>query len=454
MSLENVLQEWLPRQRWFAGKDRGARSVVVTSRRELVAGDPSFLHLLVDVEQTQDAGAAVPVVTYQLLLGVRGEVPAHLDHAVIGYVDGLGTVYQATHDHELMSWLLRWVVGDETVDGMAFRQEPGATLDADAVSLVLGAEQSNTSVVFGEQTILKLFRIIVPGLNPDLEITRALTEAANRHVAPVQGWIETAADGVPTTLGMLQEFLRTGSDGWALALTSVRDLYAEADLHAEEVGGDFAAESERLGMATADVHLAMAHTLPTAPADRETFRTLAQSMRERLQTAAATVPAIAEHAPAIGAVFDALARTQPHAPLQRVHGDLHLGQVMRTDAGWVLLDFEGEPGAPISARAALSSPLRDVAGMLRSFDYAARYLLADHGGAPQLQYRATEWAERNREAFCLGYAKVAGRDPREEDTILRAFELDKAVYEVVYESRNRPDWVRIPLDSIERLVAA
>jgi maltokinase len=163
---------------------------------------------------------------------------------------------------------------------------------------------------------------------------------------------------------------------------------------------------------------------------------------------------LAHHAGAIADVFDALGQLSEPVRLQRVHGDYHLGQVMRTDWGWVLLDFEGEPGAPIQTRAALSSPLRDVAGMLRSFDYASRYLLADHAGVAQLEYRAAEWAERNRDAFCVGYAKAAGHDPREENLLLRAFELDKAVYEVVYEARNRPAWVSIPLGSIERLLAA
>ena len=460
--LEEFLREWLPKQRWFAGKDRGAKAVHVQTERVLLAGDPSLLHLFVQVEQNPavdplpelEPSADALTTTYQLILGVRSTLPKELEHAVVGHVDELGWVYEASQDHDLMHTMLGWVADEETRGDIVFALEPGAKIDPDAVSLALGGEQSNTSVVFGEQTIMKLFRIVVPGLNPDLEVTRALTEMGNLHVPALQGWIESDVDGTASTLGLLQEFLRSGSDGWALALTSVRDLFGEGDLHAGEVGGDFAAESERLGMATADVHSAMAQALPTGIADRHALETLAQSMRNRLDAARIAVPELADHAVAISAVFDALSHSHEPMPLQRVHGDFHLGQVMRTDNGWVLLDFEGEPGAPIAARTALSSPLRDVAGMLRSFDYASRYLLADQPAAAQLEYRAAEWAERNRDAFCTGYAKSAGRDPREDDVLLRAFELDKAVYEVAYEARNRPSWVRIPLGSIERLVAA
>jgi maltokinase len=460
--LEQLLRDWLPKQRWFAGKDKAPGPVRVTSSRRLVEGDPALLHLLVDVGQD---GSAAPVptlhspahassVTYQLLLGVREELPEQLDHALIGHLEGLGVVYSGVHDHELMHRVLGWIDADTTHAGIAFRRERGATIDPAAASLVLPVEQSNTSIVFGEQSILKLFRIVVPGLNPDLEITKALTEAGNRHIAALQGWIEADVDRPASTLGVMHDFLRSGSEGWALALTRVRDLFAEGDLHADEVGGDFAAESERLGAATADVHAAMARVLPTGVADEATIRDLAQSMHGRLDAATAMVPALAEHAESIHAAFDALAGRHEPLALQRVHGDLHLGQVMRTDAGWVLLDFEGEPGAPIGVKGALSHPLRDVAGMLRSFDYASRYLLADHAGAPQLEYRSAEWAERNRDAFCTGYAGAAGRDPREEPVVLRAFELDKAVYEVVYEARNRPDWVHLPLDSLGRVLAA
>jgi maltokinase len=458
MTLEESLQDWLPKQRWFAGKHHPIVAIRVLDRRQLHAGDPGMMHVLIEVDQLAGSNAVdldhSSTVTYQLFLGVRPELPERFEHASIGVVDGLGAVYDATQDHDLMHEVLGWIASDDVRDGVEFHRERGADIEVSAASLVLGGEQSNTSIVFGEETILKVFRMLVPGVNPDLEVTRALTAAGNGHVAGVRGWIEGSLRGTATTFGLMQTFLRSGTDGWALALTSVRDLFAEGDLHADEVGGDFAAESERLGFATADVHTALARALPHATADSTDVAELAQAMHNRLQSAAGEVPALAERRHDIAEVFDRFGREPGALILQRVHGDFHLGQVMRTDTGWVLLDFEGEPGAPISERSALSSPLRDVAGMLRSFDYASRYLLADSGVPAQLEYRAAEWAERNRDAFCVGYAKGAGRDPREDDLVLRAFELDKAVYEVLYEARNRPEWVRIPLGSIERLLAA
>jgi maltokinase len=218
------------------------------------------------------------------------------------------------------------------------------------------------------------------------------------------------------------------------------------------VGGDFAGEASRLGAATASVHAALARMLGTGELSAKEVVAMVHAMRARLEDAAATVPELDEHADALLRTYDDLESYGHPVPVQRVHGDLHLGQVMRALDGWKIIDFEGEPARPLAERRMPSSPLRDVAGMLRSFDYAARHLLFDRPD-PRLEYRAVEWAERNREAFCEGYAEASGRDPRDESVLLRAFEIDKVVYEVVYEARNRPSWLPIPMAAVERLAA-
>ena len=443
MRLEELLGDWLPKQRWFAGKGQEIDGVVIEDDVELASGDPALRLLVVAVEQ---AGATD---RYQVPLGLRGRLPHRLEHALIGWC-GAGAAYDAAHDAELTRVLLAGIADGRRAGPVAFGSMPGISLETDLASLVIGAEQSNTSWVYGEEYICKLFRRLSPGPNPDLEITLALTRMGSEHAAPAYGWIEMPLGGVATTLAMLQAYLRTASDGWSLAATSVRDLYAEADLHAHEVGGDFAAESERLGAATAAVHRDLAQAFPTRTVGREWLGELAGHMHERLESARKVVPELADHAGPLGAAFDEVAMLTEPVTVQRVHGDYHLGQVVRTDQGWVLLDFEGEPVRPLAERRALASPLRDVAGMLRSFEYAARHLLDGHPREPHLEYRAREWADRNRDAFCAGYADAGGLDPLAHRTLLRAFEYDKAVYEVMYEARHRPSWLRIPLDSIAR----
>ena len=446
--LPDLLAGWLPEQRWFGGKGRAISSVEIEASAvllEAVEDDVVVRHLLLRVDAEDGT-----TDRYQLLVGSRtGEIPQRLQHAVIGEADG-ATIYEALHDTDATSELLRRMIAGDQPGAIGFTTV-GDELDPTLTSRVMGAEQSNTSIVYGEDYILKVFRRLQPGLNPDLEVTRALADAGSLHVAAPLGWIEGEVDGEQTTLGMMQCYLRNASEGWAMATASVRDLFAEGDLHADEVGGDFAGEAERLGAATADVHALMARTLPSRTAGPDDSRATAQQLHERLEAAVAIVPELAPHADAIRAVYAQIGALTAPVPIQRVHGDLHLGQVLRTQDGWVLLDFEGEPARTLAERTALMSPLRDVAGMLRSFDYAARHLLAERPGEQHLAYRANEWADRNRTAFCDGYAKAAGSDPREASVLLRAFELDKAVYEVVYEARNRPSWLPIPLGSIERL---
>jgi maltokinase len=253
---------------------------------------------------------------------------------------------------------------------------------------------------------------------------------------------------------MLQVFLRTASDGWDLARASVRDLLVEEDLRADEVGGDFAAEAERLGAATASVHADLAELFPTATSTRAQLEELAAAMRARLEAAINVVPELKDYAETLEATYDALAAWPEDVPVQRIHGDFHLGQTLRTVKGWKIIDFEGEPAKPLSERLALDSPLRDVAGMLRSFDYAAGATRQDFGPGDQLVYRAEEWTQRNRNAFLAGYSEEIGTDVAAYAVLLRAYEADKAVYEAVYETRNRPSWLSIPLTAIVRFAAS
>ncbi|GAA3879296.1 phosphotransferase [Saccharothrix violaceirubra] len=425
------LPDQLPAQRWFGGKDRPVTGVRPLRTTVLNAADPVLVHVVVEVAQGDRREP------YQLLVGDRTD-----DH-------------DATHDAESAGLLLDLIADGARVDHLAFAAEPDAELHRGLRGRPITSEQSNTSLVYGSQYILKLFRKLTPGDNPDLVLHRALTAVGCEHIARPLGSITgTLGDGRPTTIGMLAQFLPDAVDGWAMATTSVRDLMAEGDLHPDEVGGDFAGEAQRLGHAVARVHADLERALGSEPAADDDIGQTVQAMRDRLDAVVEDVPDLLPYVPALRSAFDAAADTAGAISIQHIHGDLHLGQVLRTVQGWLLIDFEGEPGTPVDERRSLRSPLRDVAGVLRSFDYAAHQLLVGAAEDHQLTVRALEWARRNRAAFTEGYAEAASSsvgDPRERGRLLRAFELDKAVYEVAYEHANRPEWLTVPLSSIARI---
>src|SRR6266571_3139981 len=422
MTFEETLAAWLPGQRWFAGKGTPITDLAVASQTTLVAGDPGLRHLIVDVTQ------ATGTDSYQLFLGLRADLPGRLEHVRIGPADGDLVGYDGLHDPSLTAVLLEAMAGAESIGPLLFARRPGAQIDTGLESLVLTAEQSNTSLLFGEEAILKVFRRLSPGPNPDLEVPEALARLRSEHVAAPLGWITARTRGLPTALAVLSAYLRNAVDGWSLAATSVRDLYAMGPASAAQAGGDFAGEAERLGEATAEVHRDLATAFGTQELPARAYGEMSARMLDRLDRAVAAVPDLAACDRMLRAAFEDVATLTDPLEVQRIHGDYHLGQVMRTHTGWVLLDF---------------------AGMLRSLDYAARFQLVGQEDAGQVTAAAArDWARRNQAAFCAGYARAGGADPGKHGILVRALTLDKAVYEVMYEARNRPSWLPIPLGSI------
>ncbi|QQS01188.1 MAG: 1,4-alpha-glucan branching protein GlgB [Austwickia sp.] len=465
----DLVTAWMPAQRWYTAKGRTPKLRRVGGFRfEDPAGKVGMETLLL-----LDEAAPTPVV-YQVPLTYREAPLPGAEHALVGTCEHsvLGTryVYDGPQDPTYVAGLLDLIVWGATSDeGFAATGAntpargcplPGVPELEVTGSRVLTGEQSNTSIIIDAQVrsgddagrsrplIVKLFRALSPGDNPDVILQSALAQAGSRFVPDPLGsmtgaWTDPRVGADAEASGHLAfagAFLPGTRDAWRVAVDAVADAI------------DFTGRAYDLGVATAAVHTDLAHALPTQEAGPEARQQQLASWQDRAHAAVLALPELGEYTPAITAVFQrAAAASWPR--LQRIHGDYHLGQVLDVaDRGWVLIDFEGEPLRPLAERSRPDLPLRDVAGMLRSFDYAA----GTHAQArPDEAAGANAWAAACRHAFLDGYASRA-EDPRTDPAaaaLLRALELDKALYEVVYEARNRPDWIAVPAKAVHRLCA-
>ena len=402
-----AIAAWMPRQRWYAGKDH-APVLRVLDDRELDAATGMRDLLLMD------EGGSVPVLYQVPVVTGSGE------HGIPN-----SSLEDAAHDPRFVRTILALMSPESAA------RFTGST--------VLSGEQSNTSVVIsldGEPALIaKIFRTLHHGDNPDVTLQSALSAAGSLSVPRFLGRIGATWDDAGRAEGVAhgdlvfaQEFVAGSRDGWGLALAAATR------------GDSFADDAHALGVVTADVHETLARVLPVEPVDVDA---VARSWRERLALASAAVTALDVWGDRIRAVYErALSAVWPAA--QRVHGDLHLGQALHSpQRGWVLVDFEGEPLRPMAERDRPDSAIRDIAGMLRSFAYA-------QGAATDAQ---AGWADAASAAYLEGYQSRSGVDLGAVAPILDAFELDKAVYEALYEARNRPAWLPIPIRGIERVLA-
>jgi maltokinase len=428
-----LLPDYLARQRWFAG-DEPPRAVEMVAFDVLEDGDPGMVWALARVPG-DDA-------CYQVVVGLRPllQTERFLEgkgRGMLGDIEIDGEreallAYDALVDPDLARLFLKVVAPDE---------------DATLVRPLL-VEQSNTSVVYDDRLILKLFRRVHDGPNPDRELSESLEAAGWSGVPRTYGtW-----SGDDRDLAVVRQYVPGGTDGWHLALTSLRDLF-DAGLAPNETGGDFGPDAHRLGALAAEMHVALAEVLGSSPADPADWLAAMGEELRRVEHVDTLDTGRIEQA------FERLRDVQEPGHSVRIHGDLHLGQVLRGDAGWFILDFEGEPRVPLAERRKPTSPLRDVAGMLRSFQYVATVGLRERGDedVAEMVELSQAWQARNRKAFVDGYLSVEAVLPLlpgegDRALVLDTFELAKAMYEVEYEAAHRPDWIDIPMSAIEALL--
>jgi maltose alpha-D-glucosyltransferase/alpha-amylase len=521
-AIEAVLPGVLRGRRWFAAKAGRLRGAAVLDTIP-IDKESALLFVRADLEIGGAQTYALPIACArgERADALRREKP----HAVLVEIDPAddreerGVLFDALEDPEFcQTWLdgvarlRRWkggvgeLVGATTRAFRALRGDP----DEDLAPTLLGAEQSNSSVVFGERLLLKLFRQVGEGVNPDLEITRFLTERTRfANIARVAGHLEYRVPRrEPVTVGILQAWVPNEGDAWRWSLDRLKGYYQEALTRDEapavdaglyelvegppppplvlETLGGFLESVRLLGRRTAEMHLALASDVEDPAFAPERYTTLYQrSLYQSLRNLAARVletlrevrPSLAgetavladrllERQDQLGAGLRSIIGERIDAPRIRCHGDYHLGQVLHTGNDFVIIDFEGEPVRSLGERRLKRSPLRDVAGMLRSFDYAARGSLLRFTAegvvrpedAPRLAPWSRAWRLWTSSAFLRSYlhgvegAELVPRSRPQLETLLDVLLLEKAVYELGYELGSRPDWAIIPLHSILELI--
>jgi trehalose synthase-fused probable maltokinase len=448
---EEALREFVIAQRWFGSKSREVAHFRLLETIPLTE-QPLVLAVL-EVEFLPGTHEL-----YQLPIGARPE--GEWTEGVIATNEGMA-IYDAMSDPEMVRQLVRLIAAGteiETGQGTAeFRttSHPPHGLGVEVAEVrPMGAEQSNSSVVLDERLVLKAYRRLGAGPNPELEILRFLTERDFPHIAALRGWYGHSGRLIDATLGIVQDFLAGATDGWDLALADLREDPAR-----------FAARARALGEVTGRLHTALgSESSDPAFAPEETsaeaLGLLTATVDEEIERVFLDLPddldilaPIRGRGEEVREKLRMLTQVGSAGRVIRHHGDYHLGQVMHTaDGDWVVLDFEGEPARTLIERRRKRSPLRDVAGMLRSFAYAATAsaLLHDAPAPPR-------WETQVRTAYLDGYLEETdqsllppGRVAVER--LLAVFELEKAVYELRYELDNRPDWVKIPVAGIARLL--
>ena len=442
---------WLEEQRWYASKSLHIAGLEVEEAVAL-ADDPPLLLALV---QARFANGSHDL--YQLPLAFLSPAQGQTGSPVARTKQW--TAVDAVADPELVRELLRHIDAETAIDTdegcVRFaKPERSGALNPDAPTRPMGVEQSNSSIVFGDETVLKVFRRLEPGINPELEMLRFLTRQEFPHIAPLQGWYEYESRTFSATLGVAQRFFPDAVGGWELALEQIRTDPAA-----------FLMQLASLGTVTAEMHNTLASDAndqafsPEEPS-AEALALLTATIDEDIERAFIRLPDDERVAAIAGRGQDVRERIATRAQLGvggraiRTHGDYHLGQTLHLPGGrgWLIIDFEGEPARPLYERRFKASPLRDVAGMLRSFAYAtsAVAIMYSHPAPGQFEDRA-------RQTFLTHYFATIDPAllPAGESAIinlLSIFELEKAIYELQYELDNRPDWLPIPVSGIARLL--